>query len=82
MDTIYVHANFDGLDLDARSQSVWKGKQISALNTLGNYKQARTIYTSYNSRPIVFYMTLIDLGKRLYGLTISLKIIFVSEPRT
>ena len=29
MDAIYAHARFDDLDLDARSQWVGKGKQIS-----------------------------------------------------
>ena len=36
MHGIYAHAHFDGLDLDARSQWISRGK-ISVFNYLDNY---------------------------------------------
>ena len=36
MDALYVHARFDDLALDERSQWVGKGRK-SALHALGNY---------------------------------------------
>ena len=76
MDAIHAHARFDDLDLDAESQWVGKGKQIS-VECCRQTKQAISIKLATT---VGCVFTWPGLCKRLYGLTILFLSLYLYRP--